>query len=51
MENEGNKKGRDILKDKKKSHMGLLFGLHGNQTNCHQQQYETDTCFVSVELG
>ena len=40
-----------IYKVERVHRMGLLFVLHGNRTNCHQQQYETDTCFVSVESG
>ena len=30
-----------IYKVERVHRMGLLFVLHGNRTNCHQQQYES----------
>ena len=30
-----------IYKVERVHHTGLLFVLHGNRTNCHQQQYES----------
>ena len=30
-----------IYKVERVHHTGFLFVLHGNRTNCHQQQYES----------